>query len=506
MTTLEIMTTKPNNASTWKKPVRKGGIMKSWRYRQAAALGALALGAFAPVSALGADRAGVAAAVVGDVTVTGEPRPNPVSAESGMDMLRFDRVVTQAESRMQILLLDKTNFSVGPQSELVIDEFVYDPNKGVGEVTAEFVEGVFRYVSGNVGRTEPENVEVKTPAGTIGVRGTALFANRDSDTGEVFVGLLGPGGQNNAGLTGGGFVFENGQGRTTVLRSGFGVRAASGQAPSAPVRIPESMIADLQASFQGRPGGRPAAPAGDEGGGVDGDGVDGGLDAPGKTAGQETAAAQALGNAFLQRMERGDRVARARDLAVEDPESRSREAFSEMTDGDRGANQVMPAPDALFAELTWGDVGDIDLHVTGPNASGESRFHVFFANRNNGGTPPTTVLDNDFTGSNGSEAAYVNSFNEGGPYRFSAFSFGAPGLESTVLANESNAMMALIQGGAIERGPGGSAVINGELLERITVPTDQAGNTWVGFEVDPATQQIDVINQITSSDGSAAVE
>jgi hypothetical protein len=459
------------------------------------------------VAALGAhpapaaEKAGVAAAVRGDVTVTGEPRPEPVNAKSGMDMLRFDRVVTDAESRMQILLLDQTNFSVGPKSELVIDEFVYDPDTGSGEVAAEFVEGVFRYVSGSVGQNDPDNVEVETAAGTIGVRGTALFARADPDSADVFVGLLGPGGANNAGLNRGGFTFSNAQGSTTVLRSGYGVRASPGETPSAPVRIPQELIANLQQSLQGTPD-APARTRGDVGTG-EGQAASAAVADPARASGQRTARGRALGQAVLARAQTQQTLAETQSDATET--INTTEVADQMNEM-RNASRLMPSPDALLAQLSWGNAADLDLHVTGPRANGDGRFHTYFGNPGRLDTAPFTALDEDFVGQNGSEVAAIETLNSGGPTRISAFNFADQVSDSTRLANQSDAMMTLLRGGAIERGPGGSVVVNGERLNRITPPADQPGNTWVGFEVDPESGQINVINEITTSQDSPSVE
>jgi hypothetical protein len=453
-----------------------------------------------------AERAGVAAAVRGEVTVSGEPRPEPVDATSGMDMLRFDRVVTDAESRMQILLLDQTNFSVGPNSELIIDEFVYDPENGTGEVAAEFVEGVFRYVSGSVGQNDPDNVEVETAAGTIGVRGTALFARKAPDGEDVFVGLLGPGNANNAGLNRGGFTFSNAQGSTTVLRSGFGVRATPGQAPSAPVQIPQELIASLQQSLQGRPNAaRAARPAtGDAGGGATGEqAASARIADPADASGQSTARGRELGQAVLARASTEDQLSQAQSDATETINTR---AVTDQMNEMRNASRLMPSADALLAQLSWGDANDLDLHVTGPRVSGDGRFHTYFGNPGSLEEAPFTALDEDFVGQNGNEVAAIEELNSGGPTRISAFNFGDQVSDSTSLANQSDAMMTLLRGGAIERGPGGSVVVNGEQLNQITPPADQAGNTWVGFEVDPESGQINVINEITNSAGSASVD
>ncbi|MDO9459897.1 MAG: hypothetical protein Q7N95_07245, partial [Alphaproteobacteria bacterium] len=66
--------------------------------------------------ALAAQQAGVAAAVIGNLRVSEGERPAPKAVRSGMDMLLGDRVNSAAASRMQVLLLDETVFTIGPDS------------------------------------------------------------------------------------------------------------------------------------------------------------------------------------------------------------------------------------------------------------------------------------------------------------------------------------------------------------------------------------------------------
>jgi hypothetical protein len=56
--------------------------------------------------------------------------------------------------------------------KLIIDEFVYDPNTKTGSLSLKAALGTIRYASGQIAKTSPTNVQIKTPTATIGVRGT----------------------------------------------------------------------------------------------------------------------------------------------------------------------------------------------------------------------------------------------------------------------------------------------------------------------------------------------
>ena len=62
---------------------------------------------------------------------------------------------------------DSSNLSVGPASVVRLNKFVYDPNKGSGSAVIEVSRGAFRFVAGSQGG----NYTVKTPSGTLGIRG-----------------------------------------------------------------------------------------------------------------------------------------------------------------------------------------------------------------------------------------------------------------------------------------------------------------------------------------------
>lgn len=142
------------------------------------------------------EQVGVAAAVQGQVEVRSNQAVGRV-AQSGKPIYLGDVVTTGPEGRLQILLLDETVFTIGPNSAVVIDEFVYDPASHDGQVSAQIVRGVFRFVTGKIAHKKPENMKVTLPAGTIGVRGT-MVAGRVAGM-QSLVALLGPGPNNRVG-------------------------------------------------------------------------------------------------------------------------------------------------------------------------------------------------------------------------------------------------------------------------------------------------------------------
>jgi len=106
--------------------------------------------------------------------VTGE-EASKVPLEEGT------KVVTGNDGHIKMTLPDNTTFTVGPNSDFVIDKFVYDPDNSPEKVIASMTKGVFRWVTGKVfgGAAvykDPTQMQVKLPVVVIGIRGTDFEA------------------------------------------------------------------------------------------------------------------------------------------------------------------------------------------------------------------------------------------------------------------------------------------------------------------------------------------
>ena len=114
---------------------------------------------------------GVAASVIHDVKLSnaGAAKPNPVAVRQRIALA--DLIQTGRASQLQVLLLDRSTFSVGANAVLRIDRFVYDPARGRSS-GASVARGAFRFMSGQANRAN--NTTLASPVATIGIRGTVL--------------------------------------------------------------------------------------------------------------------------------------------------------------------------------------------------------------------------------------------------------------------------------------------------------------------------------------------
>ena len=84
------------------------------------------------------------------------------------DVHANETVRTGSSGVADLRFIDQTNLSVGPTSVVRLDRFVYDPNKGSGSVVIDATRGSFRFVAGS---QDKRAYKVKTPYGTLGIRG-----------------------------------------------------------------------------------------------------------------------------------------------------------------------------------------------------------------------------------------------------------------------------------------------------------------------------------------------
>jgi hypothetical protein len=132
-------------------------------------------------------------AAVGKVTEQTGPteivrNKNSISAKVGSGVEMNDTIVT-AKAKAKLTFEDNTTVNITEQSKLVVDDFVYDPKKGSGKLAMKVVMGTARYASGQIAKTNPQQVAVSTPTATIAVRGTDFSMTVD-ELGRSMVTLL----------------------------------------------------------------------------------------------------------------------------------------------------------------------------------------------------------------------------------------------------------------------------------------------------------------------------
>lgn len=106
----------------------------------------------------------------------------PVAVMLGTRVYRNDTLKTGANGSLAMVFRDDTLLSIGPDSEIVVNEFLYSPAEGKLSLITRMLKGTAAYVSGIIGKLAPESIRFETPVATIGLRGTR-FAVRIEENG-----------------------------------------------------------------------------------------------------------------------------------------------------------------------------------------------------------------------------------------------------------------------------------------------------------------------------------
>src|SRR5438105_3622787 len=87
----------------------------------------------------------------------------------GAEVVHNERIRTSGGGSLQLLFVDRSTLSIGPNSDIVIDEYVFDPKGNTGKMSVSLGRGLMRFVGGQI--SHDGNASVTTPTALIGIRG-----------------------------------------------------------------------------------------------------------------------------------------------------------------------------------------------------------------------------------------------------------------------------------------------------------------------------------------------
>jgi len=137
-------------------------------------------------------------------------RDTTYQASLSLDINSYDNVQT-SNGRLGITFLDDSQVRLTEHSELIIDEFIYDPDPSKSKMALQFASGTARFITGKLATIDKENIIINTPSATIGIRGTDFTVTVD-ELGRSLVILL----PDNDGLPSGEIVVATAMGQVTL--------------------------------------------------------------------------------------------------------------------------------------------------------------------------------------------------------------------------------------------------------------------------------------------------
>ncbi len=193
------------------------------------------------VSSKAAEKLSIEKQLVGIVgAISGTVKTETRELKAGDKIYLNETIYAGAGSGTQILLLDQSTFTVGEDSEVVMDTFIFDPATNDGKIVASVKQGSLKVISGLISKKNPDSLTVEVPEGTLGSRGTEF--QTIVSKGKTDTLLIGPGKNNTLGMRPGAVLVGNSFGQTLLDNPYSTTSMTKGKAPGQAKRITKNQL------------------------------------------------------------------------------------------------------------------------------------------------------------------------------------------------------------------------------------------------------------------------
>lgn len=135
---------------------------------------------FMAVSAQAEDAIGQIKTAKGDVKVLRHGAAQPLAV--GDHVFQSDTISTAKGASVGITFVDNSMMSLGPSSQLALDQFQFNTTTHAGVFNTSLSKGTLAVKSGQIVQQTPEAMHIKTPAALLGVRGTEFVVRADENS------------------------------------------------------------------------------------------------------------------------------------------------------------------------------------------------------------------------------------------------------------------------------------------------------------------------------------
>jgi hypothetical protein len=180
------------------------------------------------------------ATAVNPTTESTPPGSGTVNLTVGANIVHKERIQTTPSGTVQLLFVDKSTLSIAPNTNILIDEYVYDPDANSGHMLTNLTEGALRFVGGAL--SHQGEASITTQDAAIGIRGGTVTVVHGPNGTKVIdhFGVM---------------TIHNGAGTVTISRPGFFVTILNWNSPpSEPQRVTAEEIAYFLKLLTSRPG------------------------------------------------------------------------------------------------------------------------------------------------------------------------------------------------------------------------------------------------------------
>ncbi len=192
-------------------------------------------------SANAAEKLSIEKQLVGIVgAISGTVKTETRELKAGDKIYLNETIYAASGSGTQILLLDQSTFTVGEDSEVVMDTFIFDPETNDGKIVASVKQGSLKVISGLISKKNPDSLTVEVPEGTLGSRGTEF--QTIVSKGKTDTLLIGPGKNNTLGMRPGAVLVGNNLGQTLLDNPYSMASMSKGKAPGQAKKITKNQL------------------------------------------------------------------------------------------------------------------------------------------------------------------------------------------------------------------------------------------------------------------------
>ena len=165
--------------------------------------------------------------------------------EEGSPFYVSDKITTESDARLELRFEDGAKFFIGADSELDVEEFIYNNGEQENSFSSRIIKGTFRFVTGLIAHEKPEAMEVNTSVATIGVRGTQVIGEAGPTSATII--LMEPEDKSRKSI----IQVANQYGSVTIDEPGYGTEIPDEfSPPSPPRRMRLQTIDNLMRSLQ----------------------------------------------------------------------------------------------------------------------------------------------------------------------------------------------------------------------------------------------------------------
>ncbi|PUE66248.1 FecR family protein [Arcobacter lacus] len=100
-----------------------------------------------------------------------------LNANMGDKVENKDIISTQVNSKIKITFIDNTIVTIGKESSLNIEEYIFNSKEAKTELNV--LKGAFHTITGQIGKVNPDKFKLKTKSASIGIRGTEFYGDEN---------------------------------------------------------------------------------------------------------------------------------------------------------------------------------------------------------------------------------------------------------------------------------------------------------------------------------------